>query len=83
LSVVVAKELHHALDFRRRLPTVRRRRPTVVFHSFIASISRSRAVTERLLKPLKDGGDGTGMLDFKRERRTTRHTGAARIGKPS
>jgi hypothetical protein len=40
-------------------------------------------VTERLLKPPKDGGDGTGMVDFKRERRTTRHTGAARIGKPS
>ena len=57
MSVVVAKELHHALDFRRRLPTVRRRLPTVVFHSFIASASGSRAVTERLLKPPKDGGD--------------------------
>ncbi len=44
---------------------------------------RDRAVTERLLKPPKDGGDGTGMVDFKRERRTTSHTGAARIGKPS
>ena len=34
LSVVVAKELHHALDFRPRLPTV-------VFHSVITSTSGS------------------------------------------